>query len=146
MHTLVHFRLQQNSEARVKRILVVDDNADNRYVIGRLLQLGGYTVMSANGGREAVQIAERERPALILMDLAMPDIDGWHATAQIKDQPELAHIPIIAVTGHVTNDELNRALRVGCTDYLAKPIEYERLMSKVRHHLSAAILDNTREN
>jgi CheY-like chemotaxis protein len=130
----------------VKRILVVDDNADNRYVIGRLLQLGGYTVMSANGGREAVQIAERERPSLILMDLAMPDIDGWHATAQIKDQPELAHIPIIAVTGHVTNDELNRAIHAGCTDYLTKPIEYERLMSKVRHHLLPAILDNTPEN
>jgi CheY-like chemotaxis protein len=119
-------------------ILVVDDNADNRFVIGRLLQLSGYQVVSANGGREAIQVAAREQPALILMDLAMPDMDGWQATAQIKSRMELAKIPIIAVTGHVTNDEINRALRAGCVDFLSKPIEFERLMSKVRQYLPTA--------
>jgi CheY-like chemotaxis protein len=116
-------------------ILVVDDNADNRYVIGRLLQLGGYQVATVTGGREALEAVARTRPALILMDLAMPDLDGWLTTAQIRRQAQYADLPIIAVTGHVTQDEIQRALSVGCTDFIAKPIEFERLIAKVRHHL-----------
>src|SRR5688572_27561860 len=105
-------------------ILVVDDNADNRFVIGRLLQLAGYQVVSATGGREAIQLAEQRRPALILMDLAMPGMDGWAATAQLKQRPHIADIPVIAVTGHVTQEEIQRARQAGCVDFLTKPIEY----------------------
>jgi CheY-like chemotaxis protein len=116
----------------MQKILVVDDNLDNRTIIGEMLKLSGFRVVSASDGAQAVAVAERERPNLILMDLSMPVMDGWSATERIRATADLSSTPVIAVTGHVTQIELERAMRVGCDDYLTKPIDYETMLRKVR--------------
>lgn len=121
----------------MQKILVVDDNVDNRNIIAQMLKLSGFRVVCASDGYQAIDLTEREAPDLILMDLSMPVLDGWSATARIKARPDLLHVPVIAVTGHVTRDEIERALIAGCADYLAKPIDYETMLLKVRTLLAA---------
>ncbi|MFV9505014.1 MAG: response regulator [Oscillochloridaceae bacterium umkhey_bin13] len=121
----------------MKKILVVDDNLDNRMIIAHMLKLRGYQVVMAHDGRQAVDLTERETPDLVLMDLSMPVLDGWSAAAQIKANPNLAHVPVLALTGHVTRDDIERALRAGCSDYLAKPIDFETMIAKVQSLLAA---------
>ncbi|MEM8963519.1 MAG: response regulator [Acidobacteriota bacterium] len=116
-------------------ILIADDGADNRVILERLLQLSHFDTLVAENGDEAVTMASSHRPDLILMDLAMPKTDGWEATRRIKADAALRHIPIIAVTGHVTADEIERATEAGCSDVLAKPIVYEDLVRIVRENL-----------
>ena len=84
------------------QVLVVDDNEDNREVLTRMLEHGGYAVSRAANGREALSKADSERPDLILMDLSMPEMDGWTATEQLKSSRGLHEIPVIVVTGHLT--------------------------------------------
>lgn len=117
-------------------ILVVDDNADNRRVLERLLEFGGHHATSAADGRDALEAARRSPPDLVLMDLAMPEVDGWTATAAFKSDPALAAIPIIVVTGHLTAVEILRAQQVGCQDVVSKPIDYYVLMAKISSHLA----------
>jgi CheY-like chemotaxis protein len=100
-----------------------------------MLAHGGWEVMLAQDGHEALALAEREPPALVLLDLAMPGLDGWATARRFKADERLAAIPIIAVTGHVTTDEIERALDCGCEGFLAKPFDYERLLEMVRAHL-----------
>jgi two-component system, cell cycle response regulator DivK len=121
----------------MQKILVVDDNFDNRNIIAQMLRLSGFLVVVAGDGVQAIELAEREDPDLILMDLSMPRLDGWSATARIKEQPALAHVPVIAVTGHAMRDDIDRALSVGCRDYLIKPIDMETLISMVFGALAA---------
>jgi two-component system, cell cycle response regulator DivK len=121
----------------VKKILVVDDNFDNRNIIAQMLRLSGFLVVVAGDGVQALELSEREGPDLILMDLSMPRLDGWRATARLKERPELAHVPVIAVTGHATRDDIERALSAGCRDYLIKPIDMETMLCKVRGALAA---------
>lgn len=121
----------------MKKILVVDDNLDNRMIIAQMLKLSGYVVVTAGDGHQAIDLTEREGPDLILMDLAMPGLDGWSAAARIKARPHLAHVPVIAVTGHVTRSDIDRALQSGCADYLSKPIDFETMLLKVRTMLAA---------
>ncbi|MEM8933324.1 MAG: response regulator [Acidobacteriota bacterium] len=121
-----------------RRILVVDDNADNRNVLSRLLDFGGYLPEVAASARDAFALAEATPPDLVLMDLSMPDIDGWDATSRFKADERLHEIPVIAVTGHVTGEEIRRAQEVGCSDIVSKPIDYYVLMDKIRHHLGDA--------
>ena len=116
------------------QVLVVDDNEDNRLVLARMLEFGGHHVHCASNGREALLVASEQRPDAILMDLAMPGMDGWTATARIKERPELQHIPVIVVTGHVTSDEIGRAQEVGCEDIVSKPVDYYVLVDKIRQH------------
>lgn len=113
-------------------ILVVDDNADNRFVLSQMLMLNGYVVQCAINGRDALERTKALLPDLILMDMAMPEMDGWTAARLMKQDALLAHIPVVAVTGHVTYDEIDRALSAGCIDHLEKPIDYERMIAKVR--------------
>jgi two-component system, cell cycle response regulator DivK len=121
----------------VKKILVVDDNFDNRNIIAQMLRLSGFLVVVAGDGVQALELTEREEPDLILMDLSMPRLDGWSATARLKERPELAHVPVIAVTGHATRDDIDRALSAGCRDYLIKPIDMEAMLRKVHGALVA---------
>jgi two-component system cell cycle response regulator DivK len=121
----------------VKKILVVDDNLDNRTIIAQMLKLSGYHVVTASDGLQAIDLTEREAPDLVLMDLAMPGLDGWSATSRIKARPQIAHVPVIAVTGHVTRADIERALQAGCADYLPKPIDFETMLLKVRTMLAA---------
>ena len=118
-------------------ILVVDDNIDNRNVLSRLLQHGGHRTTTAINGIEALELAALTLPDLVLMDLEMPEMDGWSATRQLKSSELLARVPVIAVTGHVTSDEITRAQEAGCNDVVSKPVDYYVLMDKIRHHLEA---------
>jgi len=116
-------------------ILVVDDNLDNRNIIGQMLSFSGFKVELAADAYTAIKLAKQHRPALILMDLSIPGLDGWTATEYIKRDPELARIPVVAVSGHVTRNDIERARQSGCAEFLSKPIEYERLIAVARRYV-----------
>ena len=113
------------------RILVVEDNVENLDSLSRRLQRRGFEVLSAADGRIGVQTAIAEKPDLILMDMNMPEVDGWEATRQIKANSDLASVPVIALTAHAMLGDRERALAAGCTDYHTKPIEFPKLLSQI---------------
>jgi len=106
---------------------MVEDFEDNRFMMRRLLEMSGYRVIEAMNGEEAVEVAWRERPGLILMDLSLPLLDGLAATRRIRQQPELRNVPIVAVSAHDTADFHADALAAGCNDYVTKPIDFDQL-------------------
>ena len=108
-------------------VLLVEDTEDNRLMMRRLLELSGYRVSEAVNGVEAVEAAERETPSIILMDLSLPIVDGLAATRRIRQLPDLASVPIIAVSAHDTADFHAEALAAGCDAYITKPIDYTEL-------------------
>ncbi|MBA3512879.1 MAG: response regulator [Pyrinomonadaceae bacterium] len=108
-------------------VLLVEDTEDNRMMMRRLLELSGYRVSEAANGVEAVKAAQRETPNIILMDLSLPIIDGLAATRRIRQLPDLASVPIIAVSAHDTADFHAEALAAGCDAYITKPIDYTEL-------------------
>jgi len=114
------------------RILVVDDNEDNRQILIDLLSGAGYEVLEALTGLDAVAIATREVPDLVLMDIQLPGIDGHEATRRIKAQPALARIPVIAVTSYALAGDDRKAADAGCDDYVTKPYSPRALLAKVR--------------
>lgn len=109
------------------RVLLVEDTEDNRMMMRRLLELSGYEVLEAVNGIEAVRTAESEIPNVILMDLSLPLVDGLAATRRIRQLPDLATVPIIAVSAHDTADFHAEALAAGCDAYITKPIDYSEL-------------------
>jgi CheY-like chemotaxis protein len=113
------------------KILVVEDNEENWDMISRRLQRRGYTVVRAADGQEAVEMAARERPDLILMDVSLPVLDGLEATRRIRAHAETQAIPIIAVTAHAMSGDRDKALQAGCDDYHAKPVELPRLVAQM---------------
>jgi two-component system cell cycle response regulator DivK len=114
-----------------KKILIVDDTEWNRDLLVQLLE-DDYDLVQAVDGEQGVQAAEREKPDLILMDLGMPVMDGWEATRKIKAQPELRHIPVIAVTSHAMVGDEIQAREAGCDDYVAKPVDEVELLEKIK--------------
>lgn len=108
-------------------VMVVEDFEDNRFMMRRLLEMSGYRVLEAVNGEEAVELAQRERPGLILMDLSLPQLDGLAATRRIRQHPELREVPIVAVSAHDTADFHADALAAGCNDYVTKPIDFDQL-------------------
>jgi two-component system cell cycle response regulator DivK len=114
------------------RILVVDDNEDNRQILIDLLSGAGYEVIEAVTGLDAVTIATREVPDLVLMDIQLPGIDGHEATRRIKSQPALARIPVIAVTSYALAGDDRKAAEAGCDDYVTKPYSPRALLATVR--------------
>jgi CheY-like chemotaxis protein len=114
------------------RILYVEDNEDNVYVVKTRLTRAGFTVLVAGDGAQGVTMATAERPDLILMDLSLPVIDGWEATRRLKAAPETRHIPVIALTAHAMTGDRERALEAGCDDFDTKPVEVARLLDKIR--------------
>ena len=110
-----------------KTVLVVEDFEDNRFMMRRLLELDGYHVIEAINGQEAVAMAERDRPHLILMDLSLPQIDGLAATRSIRQLDGLRDVPIIAISAHDTSDFRTEAIAAGCNEYLTKPVDFDRL-------------------
>lgn len=108
-------------------VMVVEDFEDNRFMMRRLLEMSGYRVLEAINGEEAVELAEREHPSLILMDLSLPLLDGLAATRRIREVEELRQIPIVAVSAHDTADFHAEALAAGCNDYVTKPIDFDQL-------------------
>jgi CheY-like chemotaxis protein len=118
-----------------KTVLVVEDFEDNRFMMRRLLEMGGYHVIEAINGQEAVTVAESERPHLILMDLSLPQIDGLAATRQIRQLDGMADTPIVAISAHDTSDFRADALAAGCNEYLTKPVDFDRLESLLKELL-----------
>ncbi|MFN2455336.1 MAG: response regulator [Pyrinomonadaceae bacterium] len=110
-----------------QKVMVVEDFEDNRFMMRRLLEMSGYSVVEAMNGEEAVEIARREQPNLILMDLSLPLLDGLAATRRIREHVELRSVPIVAVSAHDTADFHADALAAGCNDYVTKPIDFDQL-------------------
>jgi len=118
----------------MKKILVVEDVDFNRDLVVQLLE-DKYQVIEAVNGKEGVEIAERERPELILMDLSLPIMDGWEATRRLKANTDLRSIPVIALTAHAMKGDEEKALAAGCDDYLVKPIDEDELLAKIANHV-----------
>lgn len=117
------------------RILVVEDNPDNRILISDVLTSLDYDVIVAVDGAEGIATAAAEMPDLILLDLSLPQMDGWTAARRIRSMPELQHIKIIALTAHAMVGDRERALAAGCDDYVSKPIDLRELAGKLAQHL-----------
>ena len=113
------------------KILLVEDNEPNRFMLSRRLARRGHQVVLAAGGRQGLEMARIEKPDLVLMDLSLPDIDGWEATRRLKADPETSHLPVIALTAHVMPWDRRRALEAGCDEYEIKPVDIHRLLEKM---------------
>lgn len=114
------------------RILYVEDNEDNIYMLERRLKRAGFEVLIARDGAQGVAMAVAEQPALILMDMGLPVLDGQEATRQIKAAPETRHIPVIALTANAMTGDREKALSAGCDDFDTKPVELPRLLGKIQ--------------
>ena len=123
--------------ATVRRLLYVEDNEDNLYMLHLWFDvLGDYEILSAPDGVAGIAMAAAERPDLILMDLNLPEIDGWEATRRLKNDPQTRDIPIIALSAHALAGSRERALAAGCDEFDTKPVEFERLVATVRRLLA----------
>ena len=114
------------------KILYVEDNEDNVFMLKTRLARAGHTVIIATDGAQGVAMALSERPDMILMDLSLPVLDGWQATRQIKAGPDTKHIPVIALTAHAMAGDREKALSAGCDDFDTKPVELPRLLAKIK--------------
>ena len=124
--------------AAVRRLLYVEDNEDNLYMLQLWFDvLGGYEILSARDGAVGIAMAAAEQPDLILMDLNLPEIDGWEATRRLKTDPATRDIPIIALSAHAMAGDREKALATGCDDFDTKPVEFDRLLAKVEQALAA---------
>ncbi|MBX3746796.1 MAG: response regulator [Verrucomicrobiae bacterium] len=113
------------------RILLVEDNEMNRDMLSRRLQRRGFEILCAVDGHEGLDLAARERPDLILMDMSLPGVDGWEVTRRLKADPTLRQIPVIALTAHAMSTDEDQARAAGCDDYDTKPVELARLLGKI---------------
>lgn len=114
------------------KILLVEDNEMNRDMLSRRLQRKGFDVAIAVDGRQGVQMAQDAAYDLILMDMSLPEVDGWDATRQLRTAPATKDVPIIALTAHAMSGDRDKAIEAGCDDYDTKPIELERLLGKIQ--------------
>ena len=117
------------------KILYVEDNPDNVYMLTRRLTKKGFELVIAGDGQEGIDKAIEENPDLILMDLSLPTMDGWTATAKIKEIEQVKDIPIIALSAHAMPEHRDRAIKAGCSDYDTKPVDIKRLLSKISEHI-----------
>ncbi len=116
------------------KILIVEDNEMNRDMLARRLQRKGYDVLCAIDGPEGIAMAESEQPNIILMDVALGDMDGWEATETIRRNPLSAHIPVIALTAHALESDRLKSIQVGCVDFETKPVALPQLIEKIELH------------
>src|SRR3954469_15382587 len=121
--------------APAKTVLLVEDNEDNLVIYSTILRYSGYTVLEARDGQAGIDTAQREHPAIILMDVSIPLIDGWEATRRLKADPATAGIPIIALTAHALASDQQKAVDAGCDGYIPKPAEPRVVLAAVRQHL-----------
>src|SRR6185295_16347931 len=121
-----------------KLFLVVEDFEDSRFMMRRLLEMAGYHVLEASDGEQAVKMAVESRPALILMDLSLPKLDGLSATRQIRQQKGLKRTPILAVSAHDSPESRTEALEAGCNEYVTKPIDFDNLHAILQRFTSEA--------
>lgn len=120
-----------------KKILYIEDNEQNLYLVRFLLEKHGYQVCAAMDGQEGIESAARERPDLILLDIQLPLMDGYGVARKLRANPDLAGIPIVAVTSYAMAGDRDKALGAGCSGYIEKPINPDTFMAQVEQHLSA---------
>ncbi len=116
-------------------ILYVEDNRENRVLVRRVLEAEGYEMAEASNAEDAMQKIHLVRPGLILMDINMPDVDGYALTARIKAEPGFASVPIVAVTANVMRGDRERSLEAGCDGYIQKPIDIDILSQQIERFL-----------
>lgn len=125
----------QNASAsgqdHMPKILLVEDNEMNRDMLSRRLQRRGYCIVAAETGEQGLSLARQEAPDLILMDISLPEMDGWEAARLLKADEATRHIPIIALTARVLVSDQAKAFEVGCDDYDTKPVDFSRLTKKI---------------
>ena len=114
------------------KILYVEDNEDNVYMLSRRLERRGYAVIVATDGEQALHVAQAEAPALVIMDLSLPVMDGWEATRRLKANSQTRSIPIIALSAHAMEGERDKALSAGCDDFDTKPTDFARPLAKIQ--------------
>ena len=122
------------------KILYVEDNPDNVYMLTRRLKKKGFELIIAGDGQEGIDKAIEESPDLILMDLSLPTMDGWTATAEIKKIDKVKDIPIIALSAHAMPEHRDRAIKAGCSDYDTKPVDIKRLLSKMAQYIELSLI------
>jgi len=119
----------------VKKILYVEDNEMNRDMLGRRLSRRDYEVIFAFDGQEGLDKMKSENPDLVLMDMGLPVLDGWEATTKAKEDSEISHIPIIALTAHAMEHDRQKALDCGADDFDTKPVDFKRLLEKIEQKI-----------
>jgi len=120
-----------------EKILFVEDNPQNRYLVTFLLEKSGFEVIAAEDGEEALRAVEEHTPALILMDIQLPKMDGYEATRRIKADPRFRDIPLVALTAHSMKGDRGKAIAAGCDDYITKPVDADGLVDHIRRLLAA---------
>ena len=123
----------------MSKILIVEDNELNLDMISRRLARKGYQVIHARDGVQGLAMVRAERPDLVLMDMSLPEMDGWETTRRIRRDEAVGRVPVIALTAHAMEGDREKALAVGCNDYDTKPVEFDRLLGKI-----SALLVNER--
>lgn len=124
------------SDSNVATILLVEDNETIRHAFSILLEDSGYRVLQAGTGEEALAAAKRDRPQLVLMDLGLPDLSGLEVTRRLKADPETRAVIVVALTGRALETDQNECLAAGCTAYLSKPIDSEKLLRRLPEFLA----------
>ncbi|BAJ65030.1 MULTISPECIES: response regulator [Anaerolinea] len=117
------------------RILVIEDNADNLELVRFLLEQAGFQIISAMDGLDGLEKARSLKPDLVLLDMSLPELDGWHLAKQLKESPETAHILIVALTAHTLPGDRRRALEAGCDGFISKPLNVARFASQIQEYL-----------
>ncbi len=117
------------------KIILVEDNEMNRDMLSRRLRRRGYEVVVAEDGAQGIAMAHAEEPALILMDMSLPVLDGWKATTHLKANSKTVHIPVIAQTAHAMPGDRDKCLAAGCDDYTTKPVDMPQLLAKIERLL-----------
>ena len=117
------------------KILYVEDNPENRLLVRRILLAEDFEVLEANDAYQAMKVIETEKPDLILMDINLPEVDGYTLTARLKENPKLGQVPIIALTANVMKGDRERILDSGCDGYIQKPIDVDALPNQIREFL-----------
>ena len=118
-------------------ILYVEDNPENRMLVRRILMAEGFKVMEAGSAAQAIEVLQSQSPDLILMDINMPDMDGYTLTSRIKGMPNLSGVPVIALTANVMKGDRERSLRAGCDGYIQKPIDVDTIGAQIRHFIAS---------
>jgi len=118
-----------------RKILVIEDNEQNLYLMTFILENNGYEVVQARDGRKGIESAGRDKPALILLDIQLPDIDGYAVARELKSNPALADVPIVAVTSYAMAGDREKCLDAGCVGYITKPINPETFVAEMEKYL-----------
>lgn len=118
-----------------KRILIVEDNENNMYLISFILKKGGYEIIQAWSGEEGVELAKKERPDLIVMDIMLPGIDGYEATKRIRETDDAKEIPVVALTSYAMVGDREKAFAAGCAGYIEKPLDPEKILEEIGKYL-----------